>query len=41
MSTALAGTDAVPPHVPSSLVWDDDIGRFTKEMDDPYVAGAR
>ena len=41
MSTALAGTDAVPPHVPSSLVWDDDIGRFTMELDDPYVAGAR
>jgi len=38
-ATVLEGS--VPPHVPSSLVWDDDIARFTMEMDDPYVAGAR
>lgn len=41
MSNALTGTRPVPGHVPASLIWDDDIGRYTMELDDPYVAGAR
>lgn len=41
MTEALAETRRVPIHVPASLVWDDEIGRFTMELDDPYVAGAR
>lgn len=41
MTEVLTPTRAAPPHVPAGLVWDDDIGRFTMELDDPYVAGAR
>lgn len=41
MSEVLTGIRSVPPHVPPSLVWDDEIGRFTMELEDPYVAGAR
>ncbi|MCB2047021.1 MAG: cytochrome P450 [Novosphingobium sp.] len=41
MSDVLASSVTIPPHVPASLVWDDEIGRFTMELDDPYVAGAR
>jgi cytochrome P450 len=41
MSQAPAHQSAIPAHVPAELVWDDGIGRFTMELDDPYVAGAR
>ncbi len=41
MSGNILMAASVPDHVPTSLVWDDDIGGFTMELDDPYVAGAR
>lgn len=32
---------AVPSHVPSAVVWDNDFVAYLRELDDPYLAGAR
>ncbi|WP_373097294.1 cytochrome P450 [Zhongshania sp.] len=38
--TRPVGVD-VPDHVPENLVWRHSIDEFTRELDDPYLAGAR
>lgn len=34
-------TARAPDHVPPELVWNGDMDRFVRDMDDPYVAAAR
>ncbi|HET8710908.1 MAG TPA: hypothetical protein VFM32_06015, partial [Spongiibacteraceae bacterium] len=41
MSMSPTSEQRVPEHVPPELVRDIDIGKFTSELDDPYLAGAR
>ena len=41
MPKSICAKRSVPLHVPDPLVWDDEFGRFTMELDDPYEAGAR
>ncbi len=41
MTESEGAKGSVPSHVPVSSVWDEDFGRFTMELDDPYEAGAR
>ena len=31
----------LPPHVPDALAWDRSLAAFLREMDDPFLAGAR
>ena len=41
MTESEGAKGSVPSHVPVSSVWNEDFGRFTMELDDPYEAGAR
>lgn len=38
---AIAPAQAVPDHIPTELVWDNNLPAFVCEMDDPYIAAAR
>jgi cytochrome P450 len=31
----------IPPHVPADLAWDHSLTAFLRELDDPFLAGAR
>ena len=42
MTSAATSSDSkVPDHVPPELVWDHSFAAYLRELDDPYLAGAR